>query len=214
MSVIFKNTEIQLYTNRFNYDSYSINIALNEKNITPTFIFLDENDLPESFLELNNYAVLPTLIDRDLVIYNADIILNYLDERFPHPPLLPVEPITRTKLRLLIYRVQQDWLRLATVILTSESKERQQRARDLLQNQLISISPNFAENEYFAHETFSLLDCIVAPLLANLSDMGIILDKTNAKDLLNYMDRLFSTESVKNVHSDLSAIKKDELENL
>jgi RNA polymerase-associated protein len=176
-------------------DSHRVRILLAEKNITHEVLDVDPDNKPEDLADLNPYNTIPTLVDRDLVLYDAGIIMEYLDERFPHPPLMPVDPVSRAKSRVLIYRIERDlYCYLADIMTGSEAEA--SKARKSLKDSLTAIAPIFAQKPYFMSEEFTLVDCVIAPLLWRLPVFGIELPPS-AKPLLNYMDRLFERESFK-----------------
>jgi RNA polymerase-associated protein len=140
--------------------------VLAEKNITYEIEDIDPLNMPEDLMELNPYGSLPTLVDRDLRLYESRIIMEYLDERFPHPPLLPVDPVSRSTSRLLMYRVDRDWYRLMDIIM--EGRKDAAKARKELRESLISTAPVFAAKPFFMSDEFTLVDCAIAPLLWRL----------------------------------------------
>ena len=119
-------------------------------------------------------------------------MMEYLDERFPHPPLLPVYPVARAESRLLIHRIEKDWSTLVDKILTGRGNHDKQRQE--LEESITSIAGIFTEKPYFMSDTFSVVDCTVAPILWRLPKMGIELSPKKVKPLLDYMDRLFERE--------------------
>jgi RNA polymerase-associated protein len=129
------------------------------------------------------------------VLYQSNVIMEYLDERFPHPPLLPVYPVARAESRLLIYRIERDWCRLANLILRSKDDSVVAQAQQELKDGLIAISPILAEKDYFMSEDFTLVDCFIAPILWRLSQLGITLPSQQAGPMLSYMARLFERDS-------------------
>ncbi len=156
---------------------------------------MDSENIPEDLRSLNPYNQIPTLVDRELVLYETGIMMEYLDERFPHPPLLPVYPVARAESRLWLYRIQRDWCTLADIILLNEDEEAVTAARKELRESLISTSPIFGEKPYFMSDDYSIVDCCTAPLLWRLPMMGIDLPEKQTKDLHEYMERLFERES-------------------
>ncbi|MBR9885290.1 MAG: stringent starvation protein A, partial [Oceanospirillales bacterium] len=139
---------------------------------------------------------LSTLLDRQIVLYEPNVMMEYLDERFPHPPLLPVYPVARAESRLFMHRIQRDWCAQADVILGGKaSAEQIESARKDLRDSLVAVSPIFTEKPFFMSEEFSLVDCCIAPLLWRLPVMGIELPEAQCKPLIGYMKRLFERES-------------------
>jgi RNA polymerase-associated protein len=149
----------------------------------------------QEVLEYNPYGTAPVLVDRDLVLFKADIIAEYLDERFPHPPLLPVYPVLKARSRLMIHRINKDWYPLMNQILDKTVAESKKTAlRKELVDSLVSVNSAFAENTFFLSEEFSLVDCCVAPLLWRLPLMGIQLP-SNAEAITEYANKIFNRDS-------------------
>ncbi len=199
--MVLKRSVMTLYSGTLDIPSHRVRIVLAEKNISVDINYVDINNPPEDLLTLNPYNSLPTLVDRDLVLYEAGVITEYLDERFPHPPLLPVYPIARAKCRQMIYRIERDWLTLLTTIQKGKKNEADE-ARKTLRNQLITLTPVFAEMPYFLSEDFSLADCCLAPMLWRLLNSGIELP-SQAQSIYDYKKRIFSRDSFKTSLSDL-----------
>jgi stringent starvation protein A len=168
-------------------------IVLAEKDITCETVDVDLNKLPEDLAELNPYNAVPTLIDRDLVLYDSRIIIEYLDERFPHPPLMPVDPVSRAKTRIALMRVEQDWYPLVHDILTKSEKV-VTKARKELRESLIASAEVFKAKTYFLSEDFSLVDATIAPILWRLPVLGIELPK-EAKPVMTYAERIFKRKT-------------------
>jgi len=172
--------------------SHCARLALHEKGVTAEIEYFDPSDPPESLLELNPNGTSPTLVERDLVLYDARIIMEYLDERFPHPPLHQMDPVSRANARMIIKRIDQDWYHLLDEVLNSGEKK-SARAKKMLKESLIAAVPLFQANEFFMSDDFSLIDCTLAPLLWRLSSIGIELPE-NAAVITNYAQRLFARE--------------------
>ena len=168
-------------------------IVLAEKDITFDTIDVDLDKLPEDLSELNPYNTVPTLVDRDLVMYDSRVIIEYLDERFPHPPLMPVDPVSRAKTRLALHRIETDWYPLMHDILTRGEKTAA-KARKVLRESIIASSEVFSVMPYFLSQEFSLVDATIAPVLWRLPKLGIELPK-EAKPVLKYADRIFARET-------------------
>jgi len=168
-------------------------IVLAEKDITFESIDVDTDLPPEDLSELNPYNTVPTLIDRDLVLYDARVIVEYLDERFPHPPLMPVDPVSRAKTRLALHRVEKDWYPLMNDILHKGEKTAA-RARKMLRESIISSNELFAALPFFLSEDYSLVDATIAPLMWRLPVLGIELP-AEAKAVSDYNQRIFGRDA-------------------
>ncbi len=168
-------------------------IVLAEKDITVEIHDVDTDNLPEDLLDLNPYATVPTMVDRDLVLYSARVLIEYLDERFPHPPLMPVDPVSRAKSRLALFRIESDWFSLLGNIEHGTERKKEQ-AKKALTESLINSAEVFSVKPYFLSDEFSLLDCSIAPILWRLPYYDIELPKS-AKPITDYMKRVFSRPS-------------------
>jgi RNA polymerase-associated protein len=176
--------------------SHRVRIVLAEKGVTVDLIESDAAHPPEELSELNPYNSLPTLLDRDLVLYESKVMMEYLDERFPHPPLLPVYPVARAESRLLIHRIERDWCALVDSILTTRSDNVIKKSTKELKEGITAIAPIFAEKPFFMSEEFTLVDCCIAPILWRLPSLGVdIRSSKQTKPLLAYMDALFNRDS-------------------
>ena len=168
-------------------------MVLAEKGIAVDVVDVDSNNLPDEVMDFNPYGSVPTLVDRDLRLYESRIIMEYLDERFPHPPLLPVDPVSRASARLFMYRIDRDWYAPMDRIFKGTEGDAVQ-ARKELRDSLIATAPVFSAHPFFMSDEFSLVDCCVAPLLWRLPALGIEIP-TQSKSLRAYMTRIFSWES-------------------
>ena len=188
-----KRSVMTLFSHADDMYSHQTRIVLAEKGVGVDINLVDLENLPEDLIDLNPYGTVPTLIDRELALYEAKIIIEYLDERFPHPPLMPVYPVSRGRSRLMMHRIENDWYSLAKIILLGG--EAAQQARQELKESLLSVAPILNEAPYFMSEEYSLVDCYLAPLLWRLPAFGIELDGQGSKELKTYMLRLFERES-------------------
>ncbi len=193
MAIVTKRTVMTLHTDQSDVYSHQVRIVLAEKGVNVELVSADPNHPSDDLLNLNPYGTVPTLMDRDLVLFEARIIMEYLDERFPHPPLLPVYPVARAESRKMMYRIEHDWYQLMDAILKNEQTE---QAREALTESLMSLEPVFADKPYFLSDEFSLLDCIMAPLLWRLPMLGVEIPGS-CKGLQHYMQRLFQRDSFK-----------------
>lgn len=174
--------------------SHRTRLVLAEKSINIDIVYVDGDHLPEDLLDLNPYNTVPTLVDRELVLYDSRVIIEYLDERFPHPPLMPVDPVTRAQFRLALFRIEKDWYGLAEEIATSGDNRKAGRARKILEESIVSSAEIFAAKPFFLADEFSLVDCSIAPILWRLPSYGIELPP-KVKPIHRYMDEIFSRPS-------------------
>jgi RNA polymerase-associated protein len=188
-----KRSIMTLYSGSMDIFSHRVRIVLAEKGVAVDVINTDANDKLEDLLELNPYGNAPTLVDRELVLYDANIIMEYLDERFPHPPLMPVYPVARAKTRLMIYRIDREWSVLVRQI-ESGKPDVVQAASKELKNYLVKLAPVFANSAFFLNEEFTLVDCCIAPILWRLPAWGISLPP-EAKAVSKYAERVFQRDS-------------------
>jgi stringent starvation protein A len=196
MSVVTKRSTMTFFSDPTDYLSHRVRIVLAEKGVTVDIIDCDPDAIPEEVSEINPYNSLPTLLDRDLVLYEPNIMMEYLDERFPHPPLLPVYPVARANARMFLHRIEKEWSPLIRVIeQTKRNNKRPTAAIKELRDQLITISPIFDEMPYFMSEEFSIVDCTVAPILWRLPHMGIELPPKQTRGLQDYQYRMFNRDA-------------------
>lgn len=172
---------------------HRVRMVLAEKGITVDVVDVDANALPDEVMDFNPYGTVPTFVDRDLRLYESRIIMEYLDERFPHPPLLPVDPVSRASARLFMYRIERDWYGLMGRILKGSGEDVEQ-ARKELRESLTMTAPVFAAHRFFMSDEFSLVDCCVAPLLWRLPVLGIELPP-QADAARAYMKRIFAWDA-------------------
>jgi RNA polymerase-associated protein len=191
MAIVAKRTIMSLFSDVDDVYSHQVRIVLAEKGVNVEILTVKQDEPGTDLLALNPYGTVPTLIDRELVLYEARIIMEYLDERFPHPPLLPVYPVARAETRKMMHRIEQDWYYLMNYILRDENAD---QARANLLESLTSLDPIFADKPYFLSDEFSLLDCALAPLLWRLPKLGLEI-APEFMGLIAYMQRVFKRES-------------------
>ncbi len=190
-----KQPIMTLYTNNFN-DPYShvVKIILAEKCLNFEEVTMS-NDL-KTLKQLNPYCYTPTLIDRDLILYKTEIITEYINERFPHPPLMPPNPILRGKTRLLIYRIHKDWFKILNYILNAKHDipGNLNSYKENLLTQIEGAKLLFNEMPYFLSETFSLIDCWISTLLWYLQKIDpTFLEKEQL--IYDYSKKIFARRS-------------------
>jgi RNA polymerase-associated protein len=174
--------------------SHRARLVLAEKSINIDIIDVEDGTLPEDLLDLNPYNTVPTLVDRDLVLYDSRVIMEYLDERFPHPPLMPVDPVTRAQFRLALYRIEMDWYSLAGEIDEGGDRKPVSRARKILRESILTSAEIFTAKRFFLSDEFSLVDCTIAPILWRLPVYDIDLG-SQGRVMHRYMDEVFSRPS-------------------
>jgi RNA polymerase-associated protein len=187
-----------LYSSASEMESHIVRFIMAEKNIERKVANLKTEEIPEEILDLMPYPTLPTLFDRNIVLYDLSVIMEYLDERFPFPPLLPVDPIEKSEKRLLIFRFTRavnSWFELANTIETGTKKDAD-NARKTLKSSLIELVPLFAHQPFFKSNDMTIVDACLAVLLWRLKRLDIDLGKSG-KAVTDYASRLFSRESFK-----------------
>lgn len=193
MAVIANRRSVMtLFSGETDVYSHRVRIVLAEKGITNEVVNVDPDNKPEDLIDLNPYGSVPTLVDRDLVLYDSHVIMEYLDERFPHPPLMPVDPVSRARNRLLFYRIERDLYSAMEAILSSTEKQAAKPRKELRES-LITISPVVGQKPFFLSDEYTLVDCIMAPLLWRLPALGVELPK-QASALAEYAERMFERE--------------------
>ncbi|MFU2079138.1 stringent starvation protein SspA [Avibacterium endocarditidis] len=191
-----KRSIMTLFSNKDDIYCHQVRIVLAEKGVAYEMEEIEPGSVSEDLMELNPYGTLPTLVDRDLVLFNSRIIMEYLDERFPHPPLMPVYPVSRAKSRLLMLRIEQDWYSLLNQIEQGDDAEKEQATKQL-KEELLATAPIFNQTPYFMSEEFSLVDCYIAPLLWRMQKLGIQFTGAGSKAIKNYMERVYQRDSFK-----------------
>ena len=189
---VTRRSVMTLYSDPSSIHSHRVRIVLFEKDITVEIEDVDPDDKPEDLLHLNPYNTVPTLVDRDLVLYDSRVVSEYLDERFPHPPLMPVDPVSRARSRLALYRIEKDWYELLPIIEGDDAKKAEV-ARQTLRDSLIESASVFELKPFFLSEEYSLVDATVAPMLWRLNHYGIELP-SKAAAVTKYAKRLFDRE--------------------
>lgn len=184
-----KRSVMTLFMGPADMQSHRVRIVLAEKGVVYDLVNIEPQKPNEELLELNPHGSVPTLVDRDLVLFDSKIIMEYLDERFPHPPLMPVYPVARARSRLMIHRIERDWYSLMDKIEAGDKK-----AKTELMHSLVSVGPLFNDMPFFMSEDFSLVDCTLAPLLWRLHSLGIHLPD-EAESVKAYAKRLFEREA-------------------
>ena len=182
--------------------SHRTRIVLAEKSIDLEIVSVAAGSLPEDLLDLNPYHSLPTLVDRDLVLYDSRVIIEYLDERFPHPPLMPVDPVTRAQFRLALYRIERDWYSLVEQIERGEDRRQLPKLRKVLLDTIVQGVELFQLKPFFLADEFSLVDATLAPVLWRLPHYQIELPP-KAQPIVQYAHRIFARPAFARALSDV-----------
>ncbi len=182
--------------------SHRTRIVLAEKSIDLEIVSVAAGSLPEDLLDLNPYHSLPTLVDRDLVLYDSRVIIEYLDERFPHPPLMPVDPVTRAQFRLALYRIERDWYSLVEQIERGEDRRQLPKLRKVLLDTIVQGVELFQLKPFFLADEFSLVDATLAPVLWRLPHYQIELPP-KAQPIVKYAHRIFARPAFARALSDV-----------
>ncbi len=185
------NTMMNLYSGTTDPFSHRCRIVLFEKGMDFQVIDVDMLNKPEDIAVINPYNRVPVLVDRDLVLYEANIINEYIDERFPHPQLMPPDPIMRARARQLLFTFEQELFSHVTVL--EKNLKAADRPRGHVRDRLAELAPIFAKQKYMLGDEFSMLDVAIAPLLWRLEHYGIELPKA-AAPLMKYAERIFSRQ--------------------
>lgn len=179
-----------LYSGTTDPYSHRCRFVLFEKGMDFQVIDVDVFNKPEDLAVVNPYNRVPVLVERDLILYEANIINEYIDERFPHPQLMPADPVMRARARLFLHRFEQE-LFCHIPALEGGVAKTADKARQAVKENLTQIAPVFIKQKYMLGDEFSMLDVAIAPLLWRLEHYGIQLDKDCAP-LMKYAERLFS----------------------
>jgi RNA polymerase-associated protein len=176
--------------------SHRTRIVIAEKAIEIEIVDVAPGKYPEDLLDLNPYHTTPTLIDRDLVLYDSRVIMDYLDERFPHPPLMPVDPVSRARARLALYQIEHDWYDIARKM-DGPASHKDPSSRDIghlrkvLRDNVLASADLFKVKPFFLSDEFSMVDATIAPILWRLPRYEIDLPP-QAQPILKYASTIFS----------------------
>ncbi|OOG54440.1 glutathione S-transferase N-terminal domain-containing protein [Rhodanobacter sp. C03] len=184
-------TVLTLYTTADDIQCHRARLVLAAKGVSYERVLVDPARPPEDLIDLNPYASTPTLIDRDLTLFDTAVVCEYLDERYPHPPLMPIDPQSRARLRVAAVRIEKDWLPEVEIIRAGGRPV--EAARKRLREQLLSTLPLFKASKFFLNPEMSLADCLVAPVIWRLPWLGVELGR-EGKPIVDYGERLFHSQ--------------------
>lgn len=205
MVSVSKRTSMALFSDPTDHYCQRVRIVLEEKGISSEIVEIDKNRLTSEILDMSPYATLPVLVDRDVCLYDSVTLMEYLDERFPHPPLLPVYPVARANIRLYIKRIENDWCSLFDQIIEGNLKETaEKKAKKQLKSLIIGVIPIFKEKAFFMNDEFSLVDCCIAPILWRLPLLKIeVPNDAKHRPLNEYMKNVFTRKAFINSLTDI-----------
>jgi stringent starvation protein A len=165
-------------------------IVLYEKGMDFEIKDIDPTEKADEIAAMNPYSQVPILVERELTLYESNIINEYIDERFPHPQLMPADPVMRARARLFLHNFERDLFSHLNDIVNGTPKVAE-KARIIVRDNLTQIAPIFNKQKYMLGDDYSMLDVAIAPLLWRLDYYGIQLPK-QATPLLKYGERLFT----------------------
>jgi RNA polymerase-associated protein len=184
-------TVLTLYTTADDIQCHRVRLLLAAKGVSYERVMVEPGRPPEDLIDLNPYGDTPTLVDRELTLYDTTVICEYLDERYPHPPLMPIDPLSRARLRLAAVRIELDWLpEIDTICAGGRPAD---AARKRLREQLLSSLPLFKASKFFLNPEMRLADCLVAPVVWRLPWLGVELGR-EGKPIIDYGERLFHSQ--------------------
>ncbi len=195
---VYKRYKMIFYSEDKGHYSHMARIVLAEKDISCEIREISNDEkLPEEIATINPYNTLPVLVDREVTIYQPRIILEYLDERFPHPPLLPIYPNEKAECRLLIHRIERDWLPLLDQMMSPKIS---QKEFDNLKKELVSLISGIVlilkEKPFFMSDEFTLVDCYMSAILYRLPYLGVSIPNSKSfSSLKSYQEKLFARSS-------------------
>lgn len=195
MTSASKRSVMTLFTEKNDIYSHQVRIVLAEKGVPYELENIEPGTICEELLEHNPRGSIPTLADREVTLFNSHIIMEYLDERFPHPPLMPVYPMKRGEYRLMMHNIKQDWYSLMDIVNKAPESKEGKRALLQLKEEILAIGAIFNATPYFMSEEFSLMDCYIAPLLWRMQLLGVKFTGATAKPINTYMTRVFQRDS-------------------
>ena len=194
MSLSSSHNPIKLFSDPWSHYSHRVRLTLAEKDIKVDTTSVEDPSSDEDLALINPSLVLPTLQDRNTVLNNSSVIIEYLDERYPHPPLFPIYPVDKARSRSIMREIDEHLGSLVDILNARGRPNTQQKikARDVLQSNLIAFQAHYLrDNAYFGGEEFTLVDCTIMPILWRLEMLEVKLPDRSARVLRNYMNRVF-----------------------
>ena len=184
---------------------HRVRLVLAAKGVTYDLIPVDPQNPPEDLIDLNPFHSVPTLVERDLVLYAASVVGEYLDERYPHPPLMPVDPVSRAQTRLMLHRLERDWYAAAAAIDAAGDPRDKAARRKELRETVLQSADLFKLKPYFLSTEFTMVDATLAPMLWRLPHWGIDLPAAQAQPIMRYAQLVFARPGFR---ASLSAVEQ------
>jgi len=185
-------TKLTLFSTPDHVTCHRVRLILSAKGVSYDLVVVDPLFPPEDLADLNPELTLPTLAERELVLYTTGALTEYLDERYPHPTLLPIDPISRARIRLAIWRIENEWVPPVLAI-QNGSKSEVTAARKRLTELLTATIPLFKASKFLLNSEISLADCALAPIIWRLQSLGVALPK-DSKPIVDYGNRIFRSQ--------------------
>ncbi len=199
-----RRSSMTLYSDPRDHYSHRVRMVLAKKGVTVEIIDVNPSRLPRQLADSNPYNTVPTLVDRELGLYESRVIIEYLDERFPHPPLLPVYPVARAQSRLLMHRIDKDWSGNLDILMRGKGGARVlEKAHRALRESIVETASAFAQQPYFLSDELTLVDCCVAPILWRLKHVNIDLPERQTRPIARYMQKIFERQSFRDSLSEI-----------
>lgn len=208
MAAVSRRSVMTLYSAPESVYSHRVRLVLAEKGIAAEIVEADVGGAAQDLADLNPYGEAPTLVDRDLVIYDTKVICEYLDERFPHPPLMPVDPVSRAKARLVVSRIERDWYELLEEVAASTGRSASAARKQLGESLTASDEVFGSGTPFFLSDELSMMDCALGPLLWRLPHYGVELPDS-AAHVHEYAERLFAREGFQKSLSDVERAMRE-----
>ncbi|AAF83721.1 glutathione S-transferase N-terminal domain-containing protein [Xylella fastidiosa] len=188
VNVRMRNT-LTLFSSTNDVLCHRVRLVLAAKGVNYEMVSVDPQNPPEDLIDLNPYHSVPTLVERELVLYAASVVTEYVDERYPHPPLMPMDPLSRARLRLAMLRIEHDWVPQVQAVQLG-NKAQAEAGRKRLKELLTASLPLFKASKFFLNAEMSLADCAMAPIIWRLQALDVSLPK-DGKAIEDYGNRIF-----------------------
>lgn len=197
MSLSSRRHAMKLYSDPNSQYSHRVRFVLAEKDIQAEVVDIPGDDEAfDDLIELNRTGSVPTLYDRDTVVSHSSVIVEYLDERYPHPPMFPIFPVARAECRITMLELQEHWCNLVdTLTLPGYRKSQRDKAITELRENVVAFAAGIRDKRFLMGNEISLVDCYAAPVLWRLDVLGVTLPERQTRGLRRYMTSMFEMDS-------------------